>query len=115
MTLSEALSRLKARGSKRNIAGMARYGITAAKAYGVSAPDIRAIAKEIGTDHALSLKLWKTGVLEARGVASLIGDPVRVSERQLEIWVKDFDSWAVCDACCGNLFDKTPFAYRKAF
>lgn len=28
---------------------------------------------------------------------------------------KDFDSWAVCDACCGNLFDKTPFAYRKAF
>jgi 3-methyladenine DNA glycosylase AlkD len=29
-------------------------------------------------------------------------------------WVKDFDSWDVCDQCCSNLFDKTKFAYRKA-
>ena len=32
----------------------------------------------------------------------------------MERWVKDFDSWAVCDACCGNLFDKTAIAFRKA-
>ncbi len=29
-------------------------------------------------------------------------------------WVKNIDSWDVCDHCCGNLWDKTPFAYRKA-
>jgi 3-methyladenine DNA glycosylase AlkD len=28
--------------------------------------------------------------------------------------VNDFDSWDVCDQVCGNLFDKTPFAYHKA-
>ena len=32
----------------------------------------------------------------------------------METWVKDFDSWDVCDQVCSNLFDKTPFAYRKA-
>lgn len=32
----------------------------------------------------------------------------------MESWVKDFDSWDVCDGCCGNLFDKTEFAYSKA-
>ena len=32
----------------------------------------------------------------------------------MERWAADFDSWDVCDACCGDLFDKTPFAYRKA-
>jgi 3-methyladenine DNA glycosylase AlkD len=114
MTLSQVLRRLKAKGSKRAIEGMARYGITSTKAYGVSAPDIRNIAREIGTDHALSLRLWSTGILEARAVATLIGDSGRVTERQMERWVKDLDSWAVCDACCGNLFDKTSFAYRKA-
>jgi len=32
----------------------------------------------------------------------------------MEHWVKDFDSWDVCDQVCSNLFDKTKFAYRKA-
>ena len=27
--------------------------------------------------------------------------------------MKDFDSWAVCDGTCLNLFRKTPFAHRK--
>jgi 3-methyladenine DNA glycosylase AlkD len=27
----------------------------------------------------------------------------------------DFDSWDICDLCCGNLFDRTPLAFRKAF
>jgi 3-methyladenine DNA glycosylase AlkD len=33
----------------------------------------------------------------------------------MEKWVKEFDSWGICDQICGNLFDKTPFAYAKAF
>jgi 3-methyladenine DNA glycosylase AlkD len=44
----------------------------------------------------------------------MIDDPGKVSEKQLEHWVRDFDSWAVCDGCCSTLFDKTEFAYRKA-
>jgi 3-methyladenine DNA glycosylase AlkD len=37
-----------------------------------------------------------------------------VTEKQMEGWARDFDSWDVCDQCCMNLFDKTGFAYRKA-
>jgi 3-methyladenine DNA glycosylase AlkD len=36
------------------------------------------------------------------------------TEEQLESWVRDFDSWDVCDQCCMNLFTKTGLAYRKA-
>jgi 3-methyladenine DNA glycosylase AlkD len=32
----------------------------------------------------------------------------------MEEWVKDFDYWEICDQCCGNLFDKTEFAFKKA-
>jgi len=33
----------------------------------------------------------------------------------MDAWVADFDSWDVCDQVISNLFDQTPFAYKKAF
>jgi 3-methyladenine DNA glycosylase AlkD len=44
----------------------------------------------------------------------MVYDPRLVTEEQMENWVKDFDSWDTCDGCCGNLFDKTRFSYKKA-
>jgi 3-methyladenine DNA glycosylase AlkD len=44
----------------------------------------------------------------------MIENPKEVSVEQMERWVRDFDSWDVCDQCCSNLFDKTQFAYEKA-
>jgi 3-methyladenine DNA glycosylase AlkD len=94
--------------------GMARFGINPDRALGVRIPDLRRLAKEIGTDHRLALALWRSGLHEARILASMIDDPEKVTETQMESWARDFDSWDLCDQCCGNLFDKTPFAYRKA-
>lgn len=113
-TLKTILHRLQTLGDPKNVEGMARFGITSAKAYGISAPTLRKIAKEIGTNHTLAQQLWRTGVLEARILAALFDDPATVTEKQLERWVKDFDNWAVCDGCCGNLFDKIPFVWKKA-
>jgi 3-methyladenine DNA glycosylase AlkD len=96
------------------VKGMARFGINPNKTYGVSMPDVRAIAADFRTDHQLALKLWASGIHEARILASLIDDPAEVTEEQMERWANDFDSWDVCDQCCMNLFDKTPFAYEKA-
>ena len=31
----------------------------------------------------------------------------------LDDWVKDIDSWDVCDQVCMNLFEKTPLARKK--
>jgi 3-methyladenine DNA glycosylase AlkD len=93
---------------------MARFGITPDRALGVRIPDLRRLAREIGTDHSLSLRLWRTGVHEARILAGMIDDPARVTERQMESWARAFDSWDLCDQVCGNLFDRTPFAWRKA-
>lgn len=93
---------------------MARFGINPDRALGVRIPDLRRLAKQVGTDHSLALGLWKTGIHEARILASMIDDPAAVTERQMESWAGDFDSWDLCDQCCGNLFDRTPFAYGKA-
>lgn len=114
MTCTEVLRILRANAKAANAAGMARYGISAEGALGVSMPILRRLARQLGRDHALALALWKTGIHEARILAGLVDSPADVSEPQMERWVRDFDSWDVCDQVCSNLFDRTPFAVRKA-
>jgi len=96
---------------------MAKFGINTKKAYGVSIPEIRKAAKEIGigANHELAQQLWSSRIHEARILAGMIDDPAKVTEQQMESWVKDFDSWDVCDQVCSNLLDKTEFAYKKTF
>lgn len=114
MTSKEVIKKLKSRSSRRNVKGMARFGINTKKALGISMPVLRKMAKEIGIDHKLAKRLWTSGIHEARILACLIDDPALVTEEQMDRWVKGFDSWDVCDQCCMNLFDKTNFAYQKA-
>jgi 3-methyladenine DNA glycosylase AlkD len=114
MRAEELLSKLKALSDPEAVAGMARFGINPAEAYGVSISNLRKLAKEIGRDRLLAQELWSSGVHEARILASMIDDPKAVTEAQLESWAKEFNSWDICDQCCNNLFAKTRFAYRKA-
>ena len=100
--------------SEANRAGMARFGIRVDHALGIAMPVLRSYAKAYRKQHALALALWQMGVHEARILASLVDDPAEVTEEQMEGWVQQFDSWDVCDQCCGNLFDKKPFAFNKA-
>ncbi len=113
-TCEEVVKRLKQRGDPKAAEGAARFGIRASNILGVSAPDLRRLAKEVGKDHALAARLWRTGIHDARVLAALIDDPARVTPRQMERWAADFDSWAVCDAACCCLFDRTPYAWNKA-
>jgi len=102
----DVLRRLKRNARAADLGGMAKFGITIDGRLGVSVPDMRKIAKEIGQDHGLALDLWKTAIAEARQVAAMIDDPRKVTEKQMEIWVADFNSWDLCDGVCLNLFEK---------
>lgn len=114
MTCDEILSELRSLKDPAAIEGMARYGITSKSALGAPVPKLRALAKKAGRSHALSEELWETGIYEARVVATLVDNPAEVTEAQMERWVGDLDSWAICDGCCNNLFRKTSFAHAKA-
>ncbi len=111
---AEVISKLKAMSNPENVAGMARFGINPERTLGISIPVLRTIAKELGKNHQLALELWDSGIHEARILASFVDDPRQITQKQMDAWVKDFDSWDVCDQCCSNLFDKTPFAFSKA-
>ena len=111
--VDSVLTWLKRHSSARTREGMARYGIPSDNASGVSVGDIRMLAKRLGRDHELALALWDTGFYEARMLTPFIDEPARVTPTQMEHWCRDFDSWAICDALCFHLFDKTPHAWQK--
>ncbi|MFH1770786.1 MAG: DNA alkylation repair protein [archaeon] len=113
MNAEEVLKELRKFYSKKNIEGMNRFAIPGE--IGVSVTQMRLIAKATGKNHNLALDLWKTKIHEARILASIVDEPEKVSEKQMEQWVKDFKSWDLCDQVCSNVFDKTPWAYNKVF
>ena len=112
-SVKDVLDKLQSKARPEQLKGMAKYGMTVERRLGVSVPDMRKLAKEIGRDHKLALDLWRTGIAEARIVAAMVGDPDKLTEEQMEDWVKGINSWDVCDQVCMNLFEKNQLAWKK--
>jgi 3-methyladenine DNA glycosylase AlkD len=105
---------LKAKARPGALAGMARFGIPSRNRWGVAVPELRKLARKAGRNHALAAGLWRTGIPDARILASMVDEPGKVTSAQMEAWVRRFDSWDVCDQVCMNLFSRNPLAWRKA-
>jgi 3-methyladenine DNA glycosylase AlkD len=114
-TAAKAVRELKRLGEKRNVEGMARFGIRAKNVFGVSKPKLDELAKRIGKNHELGMKLWETRIHDARILGVLISEAEKVTATQMERWVKDFDNWDVCDGTCCHLFAFAEPAWEKAF
>ncbi len=112
MTVNEIVIELKALSTPEHYAKLSYFGIKDDKAFGVKIPLVRELAKKIGKNHELALNLWKTEIHEARLLGTMIDDPKLVTENQFDSWVRDFNSWDMCDQCC-SLLGKTPFALDK--
>jgi len=116
MEYNEIIKKLKSLANPKNVAGMARFGLSSKKTVilGVKKPVMDKIAKSIGKDTKLALKLWDSRIYEARILAALIAEPSIITDRQIEKWISQFDNWGVCDNACMNLFHKIPDVYKKA-
>jgi 3-methyladenine DNA glycosylase AlkD len=111
--VQSALTWLERHSTKRDRENLARFGINANKAFGVSMANIQVLAKRLGRNHALAAALWDTGWYEARMLTSFVDEPARVTPAQMDRWCRDFDNWGICDTLCFCLFDQTPHAWAK--
>jgi len=109
---AEIIQQLQAHANAKNITSMARFAIQGKDMLGIPIPTLRGMAKRIGHSHDLALKLWDSGIHEARILAGLVEEPDKVTEAQLEKWVLDFDSWDIVDQLSA-LIAKTPFVIEK--
>lgn len=121
MNSKEVISLIKAAGrpNQKDLKGMARYGINTKNCLCISMPALTKIAnlvkkEPIDVRHQIALDIWETGIREARILAGIIDVPELVNSAQMESWVKDFDSWDVCDNTIMKLFSYTPLGWEKA-
>ena len=84
MELSQIMLRLRSLGGSKSVAGMARVGIDPERALGVSIPDLRRLAREIGRDHLLAGELFAAGLRETMILASMVDDPGQLTSGQME-------------------------------
>jgi 3-methyladenine DNA glycosylase AlkD len=115
MECEEIIQKLQSLANPENVKGMARYGINPKNNLGISIYQLRPLAKEIGRNHPLALKLWDSKIHDARLLACFIDDPKKVTADQMDKWAEDFDSWDICDQACTSLFDLSPLAYEKVY
>jgi 3-methyladenine DNA glycosylase AlkD len=110
--VAEVLDWLEQTGSPAAAAKVARYALPANAAYGIAVATLRDYARANGKDHHLALKLWNTGSLEARLLASFLGEPELLTVAQMDAWCRDFDNWGTTDTACFALFDRSPLAWK---
>lgn len=116
VSYDEIIKKLNSLKNPRNVDGMARFGIRPkTKVLGIAIPETRKLAKQIGKNHELALKLFDSGIHEARILAGFIAQPEKFTKEQIIKWVKTFDSWDVVDQVCSAVLDKTKFVPKIIF
>jgi 3-methyladenine DNA glycosylase AlkD len=112
-TKAVVLAELKELADPHVRAKMSYFGVDVPKAHGISAPLLHKFAKLIGKSQELAEQLWKSGIHEARILATLIGESHKITSLQMDRWIGDFNSWDVVDAACCYLYAHAKPAWSK--
>src|SRR5512133_1794384 len=106
--VEEVLARLDTLADPAVKASQGRFGVQVDQSLGISLYTLRDLAKGI-RDHDLALGLWETGIHEARLLAAMVEEVSLVTREQCERWVRDINSWDMCDNVTDEVFIYTPF------
>lgn len=88
MDALEILATLKKLGKPQTAAIYKRHG-SGEDVFGVLTSEIGRLQKKIKVDHSLAMKLWATGNAEARVLALLVADPVKLTRADADRLLKD--------------------------
>ncbi len=93
---------------------MKKQGIEYKLNWGVSVVELRELARELKPDHLLALKLWNKKWRETMILATLLDEPDKVTEEQMDFWTKSFENREIAEQASANIWVKTKFAFAKA-
>ena len=108
------LKAIKLRKSGEVADSMNQKGFNYKLNWGVSILDLRDLAKQYTPDHILALKLWNKQWRETMILATLLDDPKKVTEEQMDFWTKSFENTEIAEQASTNLWVKSKFAFVKA-
>lgn len=83
--------------------------------WGVSLPDLKAMAREYGKDYDLAIALWKEDIRECKILATLMMPPERMLPEVVDIWMEQTTSQEIAEFSAANLYQHLSFAPMMAF
>lgn len=111
-TPAAVLKKLKSLGTAKNVTVYRRHGVNG-PIYGVSFEHLSSLARSIGKNHRLAVRLWASGIHDARILATMIADAGALTSAQLNQWAKALDNYVVADAF-SKLVRTSPLIRAKA-
>ena len=117
MTKTQVLEILKENRDPRGEANWKKLENTGGlSSYGIGLTKLRAIAKKVGRDHELALKLWNEKNHDAKVVALLIDDPKQLTREQMESQVDGAGVGMLSHvlSSCDATLPKSPIAFEIA-
>ena len=90
-----------------------KFGVVAHNSLGIYHSDLKILAKKIGRDNELAIRLFDSGIYEGRLLCSKIFSPKEVTDDLAEKWVKSFENWEICDSFCMGIIAKSDLALAK--
>ena len=113
MGFDEVMATLESLGSEQTRTTYLRHGASE-PLFGVKFGDLRPLARKIKTDHALAEQLWASGNADARLLACMVADPEQTSERELDAWLADIETYFLVDTFVAELAAAKPDRLPRA-
>jgi 3-methyladenine DNA glycosylase AlkD len=96
-TAKDLLAALKKEGSASCAAIYRKHGVTE-ETYGVSYAALGSLGKKRKVDPRVADELWRSGVHDARVLATRIVDHAALSATAIDRWIRDATNYIACDA-----------------
>lgn len=113
MNRTQVIALLKANQNENNIKkrNQRGSGVVRLKSFGIGLTILRKLAKQIGRDRSLALKLWESDIYDARIISLLIDDPKQITREQVEMQVENLEQGHLAHvfSSCGTPLTKTSF------
>lgn len=107
------MAELESLGTEQTRRTYLRHGATE-PLYGVTFGDLRPLARRLGRDQGLALKLWACGNADARLLACMVADPAVMSEAELDAWLAEIETYFLVDVFVAEVAAKVPGRLERA-
>lgn len=98
----------------QTVESMERMGLHYDRNWGVSIVDLKLFASKVAKNHLLALKLWNKKWRETQILATMLEEPLKATEEQIDFWVKTSEQIEIIEQCAFNVVPYTRFAFSKS-
>lgn len=114
MTREEILLTLKEISvSQSNISDESQITSSPPNFYSVTFAKVNDLAQRIGKDHALAIFLWEANLREAKLLSTLVEQPEKVTENQLDTQIREIKVHDLADLYCEHVVYPSPYVNAK--